>query len=398
MLAEGRAKINRFIRAQGALHVDLALWLAQNPELGGEEQAASAKMAERLQAVGFEVERPYLGLPTAFRACRGSGGGPIVAFLAEYDALPGLGHACGHNLSGAVSLLAAEALAQVLDETGGQVRVYGTPAEETAGAKLEMARRGAFDGLALALMAHMSGGLSSPAYRSLAVTGWGFSFRGRGAHASAAPWRGRSALSGLRLFFAALDLMRPQLAPGFQMHGVVTSGGLAPNVVPETARAEFYFRAPAKAALEAAMASVFNCARGAAMATETEASWELTTDAFESMLPNAAGEEALGEIMAELGIAARPKLTPEGSSDVGEVSWRCPALQPLLDISGGRPASVHTAEFAELAGRPATAEAAVPLGAELLALAGLRVLTEPDFRRRLQESFETAKERARAAP
>jgi amidohydrolase len=176
-----------------------------------------------LKEAGFDVEYPFAGIPTAFRGRKGKGG-PKVALLVEYDALPGIGHACGHNLSGAMSTLAGMALASVSDELDGEIHVIGTPAEETNGAKVAMSEKGVFDDLDLALMLHCGGCLSFVRYESLAVDALEFIFNGKASHASASPWMGRNALNGVQLFFHAVDMLRQHLPPEVRMHGIITSG------------------------------------------------------------------------------------------------------------------------------------------------------------------------------
>jgi amidohydrolase len=387
ILDDCKAQINKFIAEEGAQFADLAIWLAQNPEFGRQEFKASAKMASTLSDFGFSVQYPFLDLPTAFKGQKGTGS-PVIAFLAEYDALPGIGHGCGHNLSGVMSLLAACALASL--KLDGQIAIFGTPAEETEGAKLDMAERSAFSGVDLAMMIHANGGYSSPHFRTLAVVGYEFTFTGQSTHAASSPTAGRSALSGLRLFFNALDLMRPQLPSQINIHGIISQGGQAPNVVPETAKAVFYFRAPDKKLLNKVLPTLFNCARGAALATETTADWRIETNFYDSLLPNKAAEEAVSEIFSDLGISFISKLEPGGSSDVGEVSRLCPTVHPFLDISRGETINLHTSRFAQAAGDPALAAQAVMTGAKVLSYLGLKTLTEEGFKERLWADFKAA--------
>lgn len=388
-------RIDAYIAERIEEYGALSDWMAANPELGGQEFEASSMMADKLRGLGFEVEYPYLGIPTAFNAVRGRGKGPVAVFLVEYDALPEIGHACGHNLHGAVSLLAGAALAESLGGDGAEIRIVGTPAEETDGAKVAMAKAGVFDDADIALMFHINGGFSSPSYRSLAICCYEFSFHGKPAHASSAPWKGRNALYGVQLFMTALDMLRQHTRPEFQIHGIITDGGAAPNIVPEKASALFYFRAPWKKYLYEEMERVFDCARGAALATGTEASWAPREAAFDNMLPNPAAEEELGKILAGLGVPFRFHYETDGSSDVGNVSWRCPALQGELDIAGGKTIIHHTREFAEaVSGGPAT-RLCLSDGARALARMGLRVVCDEKLRAAIKESFHSEAEKER---
>lgn len=198
------------------------------------------------------MEYPFLGLPTVFLAKRGRGGGR-VALVVEYDALPGIGHGCGHNLHGAMSVLAGTALLPLLEQLGGELLLVGAPAEEMSGAKVPMADRGVFDGVDLALMIHCECGMSSVKYSSLAMDAVEFTFTGEASHS---PWEGRNALNGLQLFFHALDMLRQHIRPEARISGIYHAAGVAPNVVPERAVGRFYFRAPKRSYLDKIMSQV----------------------------------------------------------------------------------------------------------------------------------------------
>ncbi len=361
--------------------------LAAHPELSGEEFESSRKIVALLRKGGFDVEYPYLGLPTAFRAVRGKpDGASRVALLVEYDALPEIGHACGHNLHGSMSVLAGLALAPLMERIDGELVLFGTPAEETNGAKVLMADRGAFDGFDLALMIHCHGGATFVPYRSLAMDAVEFVFRGKAAHAAGMPWEGKNALNGVQLLFHAVDMLRQHVRPEVRMHGIVSKGGAAPNIVPETAEARFYFRAPKRAYLDQVLDQVHDCARGAALATGTEVEWRNFEFSFDDVLPNGAAEAMMEEIFSDLAVPLSPSPGALGSSDVGNVSYRCPAIQPEMDFTG-RHVAAHTREFAAAVTGPRAHEALVT-GARALARAALRVFFDGDLRRRMKEDFE----------
>ncbi len=351
--------------------------LAANPEPGDEEFESSRLHADLLRLAGFEVEYPFAGIATAFRAKRGKGSSK-VAFLAEYDALPEIGHACGHNLSGAMSTLAGIALASVSDELDGEIQVIGTPAEETNGAKVAMSEKGVFDDLDLALTLHCSGGASFVPYESLAVDALEFVFTGKTAHASASPWMGKNALNGVQLFFHALDMLRQHVPPEVRMHGIITSGGEAPNIVPEKAVAKFYFRAPKRPMVNEIVAKAKNCARGAALATETDVRWDTAEISFEDMKRNSSAERAMEKIMEELGVVLSSGPGPQGSSDIGNASRRCPALQPHFSITK-ESRDLHTREFARATTEP-EAHRAMITGAKALAAMALSVISDQKLR------------------
>ncbi|MDO5116606.1 MAG: amidohydrolase [Synergistaceae bacterium] len=360
---------------------------AAHPEISGEEARSSAILVEALKKAGFAVEYPCLGIPHSFLASKGKKGGPKAAVLVEYDALPEIGHACGHNLHGAMSVLAGTALAPLIDETGGELLVIGSPSEETNGAKVEMAEKGIFDGCDFAIMIHSHCGKSIVTYRSLALFPVEFIFTGQTSHAAASPWEGRNALNGAQLFFHAVDMLRQHVRPEVRMHGIISEGGAAANIVPDRAVCRFYFRAPKRAYLDKIMEKIYNCARGAALATETEVSWSRFEVPFKDMLPNESAENMLEEIMEGLGIKVSPNNETFGSSDMGDVSYCCPAVQPELDISEGRVIDGHTRAFAA-ATTTAAAHEALKKGAKTIGRAVLRVLTEPELREKMRADYK----------
>jgi len=359
--------------------------MAAEPEISEEEYKSSQAHVAFLRKVGFKVEYPYFGLATAYNATLREGTRAKVALLAEYDALPGIGHACGHNVHGAMSLLAGAALAPLVKELGVELRVVGTPAEETNGAKVAMAAGGVFDGLDLALMIHAGNSESVVRYRCLAMDGLEFTFKGKASHAAASPWEGRNALNGAQLFFHAIDMLRQHVTPEVRMHGIYVDAGKACNIVPEEAVVRFYFRAGRRRYLDGLLAKVYNAARGAALATDTEVEWRNHELSFDELVPNEAAEAMMEAIYDELGVRYGPETGPDGSSDVGNVSQRCPTLQPMLPITEG-PLALHTREFAAATTSP-LGHAAIALGARLLARAALRTFLDPRARSAMREGL-----------
>lgn len=371
------------VRARDA--IELSDGLAARPEISEQEFESSKAHAEFLRKSGFSVEYPFFGIPTAYRASLDSGSGGRVAIMAEYDALPGIGHACGHNVHGAMSLLAGAALAPVMEQLGGELHIIGTPAEETNGAKITLAAGGVFDSFDLALMLHSSSNESLVRFRSLAMDGVEFNFKGHATHAAASPWEGRNALNGAQLFFHAIDMLRQHVRPEARMHGIYVDGGVACNIIPETATVRFYFRAPRRAYLNDLLERAYNAARGAALATETEVEWHNFELSFDELLPNDTAETMMEGIYDELGIAYGHDESPGGSSDVGNVSQCCPTLQPLLSIVD-KPLTLHTREFAAATVEPQAHEAIVT-GARILARATLKAFMEPDLRTRMHDDL-----------
>lgn len=375
-----------------AAAVSLSDDLAVHPELSGQEFRSSKKIAEILTQAGYQVEYPYLDYPTGFHAVLDNGSGPSAAILVEYDALPKLGHACGHNVHGSMAVLAALALAEIRGSFQGQVHVFGTPAEEEAGAKVGMADRGVFDGMALAAMVHScSGGACAANMDVLSLTCYLVEFQGQSAHAAGAPWEGHSALATARKFLDLADARRECFTPDIRLNGIFTDGGKAPNVIPDRAEVRLEFRTDSAGKLKAMDEIVRKCAQGAALALDCQVSFTEGFASFADMVRVPVLEDAVLCIMDELGLAHGPVPAPAGSSDVGNVSYRCPTIQPQVSICPEFHA-LHTPEFEAAVTRPA-AHQAIASGAKLIAALVCRALTDADFRQTLQTSWQKARSR-----
>ncbi len=373
--------VDAAIDARTAEAITLSDAMAADPEISEQEYRSSKAHVEFLRKSGFAMEYPFYGIETAYNGTIAAGSNGRVSIMAEYDALPGIGHACGHNVHGAMSLLAGAGLSPVMKELGGELWVTGTPAEESNGAKITMSAGGLFDKVDLALMIHSANRDCRVRYRSLAMDGIEFRFTGKASHAAASPWEGRNALNGAQLFFHAIDMLRQHLRPEVRIHGIYVNGGTACNIVPEAASVRFYFRSPRRAYLNALIGKAYNAARGAAMATETEVEWSNFELPFDEVMPNDAAETMMEGVYAELGVAFGPGSGPEGSSDVGNVSMHCPTLQPTLPIID-QPYTLHTREFAA-ATIGGQAHAAIVTGAKILARASLKTFLEPELRKRM---------------
>ncbi len=354
----------------------LSTKILEHPESQFEERQACAWLGEFLARHGFAVEQDVAGMETAFRASvRGTRERPHVALLAEYDALRGLGHACGHNLICTASVGAAAALHRVVPSLPGTLTVLGTPAEEGGGGKVIMAEKGIFNAMDAAMMFHPSranwwvrGALAS---QRLTIR-----FRGKPAHAAAMPERGINALNALMLTFHAIDSLRQHVTSDVRIHGVISRGGDAANVVPEYAEGRFSVRAVTRGAMEEVMVKVKRCAEGASIATGADVEMETgVTYAERNNNPVLAG--FFGENMAHLGIAGEepPKVGGVGSSDIGNVSMICPTIHPYLAIGGGDLVG-HTAEFREAAGSE-QGRLAMLAAAKGLAMTALDVMYRP---------------------
>lgn len=391
-------EIDRLVEESAQEAIALSDYLADNPELSGEEERSSKMHMDLLRRHGFDMESPFIGIPYSFIGKVRNGDGAKVVLLVEYDALPEIGHACGHNVHGAMSTLAGIALIKLFKrgELRGELLVIGTPSEETSGAKVLMAERGVFDDVDLAMMIHAGGGISFAKYRSLALDAIEFEFKGKSSHAASAPWEGRNALNGLQLFFHAIDMLRQHVKPEVRMHGVIVDGGSVPNIVPERAVARFYFRAPWRGYLKRLVEQVFNCAKGAALATATEVTWRNYEFSFDNMLPNEVAERLFEDILRDLKVELSEPPGPMGSSDIGNVSHRCPAIQPVLDITGKK-VPLHTREFSELT-KSERAHEAIVLGAKALGRMAVLVLKDKDIKEALRRAFMEAKRKEESLP
>ena len=370
--------------------VELSDDLYANPELPGQEFRSSEKIVELLRQAGYEVEYPYLGIQTAFRAVLDNGDGPSVAILTEYDALPGLGHACGHNVHGSMSVLAALALAQLKDQFKGKIFVFGTPAEESDGAKVPMADQGVFDDMSLAIMIHSwSGGKSIANMDLLSLQCYLVEFKGQEAHAVAGPWKGHSALAAARKFLDLIDARRECFTPDIHVNGVITDGGVSPNILPGRAEVRLEFRTDSMSKLKMMDEVIRKCAQGAAMALDCDVSFRKGFDSFADMVRVPVLEREVLACMDQLGLQHKEVEAPNGSSDMGNVSYRCPAIQPLLSISDTFYA-LHTPAFRDETTKD-PAHQAISTGAQLIADLTLRTLTDSNLRKEIFDSFQYVK-------
>ena len=365
-----------------------------HPELAFREHEAVAALTQTVEAQGLSVQRGSYGLETAFETefTGGVGSGPCVAILAEYDALPGIGHACGHNLIATAALGAALVLHEVRSQLRGTVRLLGTPAEERGGGKELMARNGAFDSVDAAMMIHPSG-TNLATMPCICVAEVKVSYHGVSAHASAMPHRGVNALDGLLLAYQAISNLRQHIRPTERIHGIVTEGGQAPNIVPELASGEFYVRAANAEQLEKLKPRVQACFDAGARASgaRLEIEWsnvdylDLNTNwpLAEHFQRNA---ESLGR---EFYPVERLGSGSAGSTDMGNVSHRVPSIHPML-AAAPRNVVIHNPEFAKWAGSEMGDRAALD-GAKALAMTAMDYLLGTELQAGTRKAFEISK-------
>ncbi len=378
---------------------ELSKKIFDNPETGKNEVKACNWQCELLSKYGFALEKGFCGIPTSYRAIyKGKKPGPKIAMLAEYDALPGIGHACGHNLIAAMSVGSGIAMREFADECGGEIYVIGTPAEESDGAKVEMSEKGAFDDMDVAMMAHPSF-KDAEAVNTSAVGCIQAEFFGKTAHAAACPEEGINALDAMINFFNLMNAFRQQTKPDVRFHGIIKEGGLAPNVIPDYTKALVYIRAAKVSAMRKVRDRLCDCVKGAALGTgcqykisEPEAPFKDTcSNQYLSKLVSA-NLEALGHDVMHLG----PNITSPGSSDIGDVSYRCPAVQLTCGMNpkGDKTYyAAHTKEFAEHAGSETAAENALDF-IKAFVMTAYELMTEPKHLAAIKEEFKTVGQEA----
>lgn len=360
--------------------LDLSHAIHADPELGGQEFRAVKRVRRLLRAAGFSFDGRQPLQPTAFSASCGSGE-LVVALCVEYDALPAIGHACGHNVNAASAVGAALALAAVADELGLTVKVLGTPAEETTGGKVELIEEGFFDDVSLAMMAH-AGAADVIGGSSLAMCMWDVLFEGRPAHAAAAPMEGVNALDALVIAQTAIALARQQLPTGSIVSLIVTEGGSAVNVIPERARANVEMRAPSLYNLRLIQNKLRRCLEAGAHASGCTLEVTPTGNDYAELRQDPFLSDAYRKAMEAKGRDVAFSAEPVASTDMGNVSQLVPSIHPLLgyDVRG---AAHHTAEFAAF-GASTGADKAVLEGSFGLAAAACTAAVDPEQRERLK--------------
>lgn len=372
-----RDRVLSTVTAELSALVEFAQRLHAHPELGWQEHRAASWTAELLEQRGFAVEREYLGFTTALRAVHGNGSRRI-GLMVEYDALPGLGHACGHNLIAAMSCGAGLALAEFADELDLTVEIYGTPAEEGGGGKIELLKRGAFRGLSLAMMAH-PGPVDSAQARPYAVVHQHVEYRGQSAHAAAYPEQGINANDAFVVAQVALGLLRQQLPSSTRVHGIQTRGGEAPNAIPERTEGRWYVRGETLADLGELEKRVNRCFEAGALATGCELEITPESDPYSEFRTDERAlalyvrhAEALGR---SFDAPAEQATMNRASTDMGNVSQVVPAIHPYIGL-GCYPDSNHQPGFAAHCVGEA-ADRAVHDGSAALALTAIDYITNP---------------------
>lgn len=368
-------------------YMEIVQALYDNPELGNEEFESMKLLVDYLDQAGFETQAGYV-VPTGFIGTYDSKKpGPTIAFMSEYDALPEIGHGCGHNLIAAIGVAAGEALKAVIDEYGGKVHVVGTPAEENFGGKVSMADAGVFDDVDVALMIHpdSKNGVGS---RSSALVPLKFEFHGKTAHAAANPWDGISALDSAVMSYVQINALRQMAKPFTTIHGIISDGGTAPNVIPDYASTEYYFRAPTMAYAREISEKAIHMVEAISEANGTTVEYSEHTCAYDDTVINYKLADVLAEKFNKIGVENVQPVgeVASGSTDVGAVSYKCPTIQGNIKIVD-EGISLHTREVADATISEAGKNGLIK-GAQGIALTALELLENPELLAEVQAEQE----------
>ena len=326
---------------------ELNEYIYHNPELGLQEYKACTAHINILKKYGFETEKGFANLETAYKASYKNGNGPKITILAEYDALPEIGHGCGHNAYGVTSIATGILIKELMKKLNlqGEILVIGTPAEETNGAKVDMAKLGIFNDIDIAMSVHPSGEAHFRSGVSHAMEALQFTFRGKTAHAAASPQEGINALDGVIILFNSINALRQQTLSSARIHGIISKGGEAANVIPDLAVANFYVRAETIEYLTELVEKVKNCAKGAAIASGTKLEITNYETSFANLVTNKKLMELYEKNLRNLGVTDIRDREGFGSTDMGDVSHCCPTIHPYFPLTT-RHLVGHTVEFA----------------------------------------------------
>ena len=382
---DNKQMILDFIVSKTDDYMALVKTMYENPEIGNQEFETMELLTNYLIDAGFETQKGYV-VPTGFIGTYDTKKeGPTIAFMCEYDALPEVGHGCGHNLIAGIGIAAGEALKQVVDQYGGKVIVLGTPAEENFGGKVSMANAGVFDTIDVALMVH-PGTKNGVGSKSQALNPIKFEFFGKNAHACH-PEQGASALDAAVMTFVSINMLRQFVEPGTYIHGIIKDGGTAANVIPAYASLEYYFRASTMKYAKEVTEKAINCAKGACQATNTTLKTSVYECPYEDTLVNYTLAEMLTNTYHELGL---PNVDPvdeeaKGSTDVGAASYKCPTIQGNIKIASDDVLG-HSKEMAATTisedGKNGLIKAS-----QAIALVALELLENPNKLKQVKEEF-----------
>ncbi|MBT3248672.1 MAG: M20 family metallopeptidase [Actinobacteria bacterium] len=359
-----------------------------NPELNFKEHHAHDLLTSVLESNGLETQRAAYGLDTAFEARAGSQG-PVIAVLCEYDALPDIGHACGHNIIATAGLGAGLVLAPLAEQLGGQLRVLGTPAEEGGGGKVLMLQRGAFVDVNAAMMVHPAGS-EVERITSLAIEQLEVRYTGKASHAAAAPEKGINALDGAVLGYNNIAALRQHIAPDERIHGIFTDGPAKANIVPHHAGANWYMRSPTRAGLAALKDRVVRCLEAGALAAGCTMEYTWVERPYDDVIDSRPLLEAYIANAQSLGRDPRPESETAivGSTDMGNVSYAVPSIHPMIKVAPEETA-IHTVDFEQCAGGPQGDQGVID-GAKAMAMTVIDCWTKPEILADAETAFLAA--------
>jgi len=381
-----KLKVKDSVELQRQQLIQLSLNIHDNPELGFEEEKASAWLTSYLEDSGFHVEQGTAGLATAFRATYGQGS-PRIALLAEYDALPKIGHGCGHNIIATSALGAAVASKSIIDQLGGSIVVLGTPGEEVFGGKIDMVKAGVLKEIDVAMIVHPDV-RNMVTIQALACSSLEVEFFGQPAHAAAQPYKGVNALEAMILAFTSINSLRQHIKGEARIHGIITDGGEAPNIVPAHSAAVFLIRAPDNEYLDELNGKVLNCFVGASVASGARLEYSWRNKAYAPMKNNATLAQLFSQNLELLGrhVEAFDPSFGFGSTDMGNVSQVVPSIHPTIAIASLE-VLIHTQEFASAAASEAGHEGFVD-AAKAMAMTVADTL-QPGMLDRIKQEFHS---------
>ncbi len=357
----------------------------KNPELGFEEHKAHALLTDFLEKKGFTVDRSYTGIETAFRATFGSGR-PNICVICEYDALPEIGHACGHNLIAEAGVAAGLGLKAALEASGApqaRITVLGTPAEEGGGGKAYLIENGAFEDIDVAMMVHAAPyTVIKPVF--VTVAAYDITYTGKAAHAAAFPWEGVNALDAAVVAYTNVSVLRQQMKPNWSVSGIFTNGGVKPNIIPEKASLQYYIRAPTRAELQIVTEKLTACFQAAASATGCTVEVKQVGKVFENLRSNQTLSKLFANNLESLKLQFVETLEEVGSTDMGNVSYVVPSIHPMYKI--GTNEVYHTKEFTSVTNIPESHMVTLTM-AKGMAYTGIDVLTSPGLLQEIKLQF-----------
>ena len=364
---------------------NISEFVFEHAELGNEEYISSAYLVQKLKEYGFQVTYPYLDIPTAFRAEYKKGDGLKIAFLPEYDALPGYGetkdknaHACGHNWIAATTLGAAIGLATLDENFNGTIVVIGTPAEETVGGKCELADKGAFSDIDAVIQMHL-GAENNINVLTLAMDSIEFNFSGVASHAAAYPEKGVNALDAVNLMFAGVNALRQHMKADARVAGIITEGGMACNIVPDKASCRYYIRSKERTYLKELTQKIINCARGAALMTGAELEYHNFENSYDNLIYNESLRNLLKTNLEDLGVSNFvDDFEASGSSDIGNISQVCPTVYCEIDTGAYPKVFAHHETFLDYV-HEENARITLDIATKAMAYTALQIFLDPQL-------------------